>query len=135
MTIKKITSYLFFSGTADEAIELYKSALGAKVENLVRYEEQHGRPEMKGKVLNACLQLGEATIMLSDGIEKPSGKHMNVHVCLDFDTPENLDKAFDGLSAGGEAEMKPHDAFWGARFGACIDKFGINWMFNCPLKK
>lgn len=24
--------------------------------------------------------------------------------------------------------------FWGAYFGSCIDKFGVQWMFNCNEK-
>jgi len=27
------------------------------------------------------------------------------------------------------------DTFWGARFGTLTDAFGVQWMFNCELKK
>jgi len=23
--------------------------------------------------------------------------------------------------------------FWGAKFGALTDAYGVRWMFNCPL--
>ena len=43
-----IEPYLFFDGRAEEAIEFYKSALGAKVVAVIRYKEnpepQHNPP-------------------------------------------------------------------------------------------
>ena len=34
------------------------------------------------------------------------------------------------LSAGGKVEMELADMFWGAYFGSCTDKYGVQWMFN-----
>jgi len=39
------------------------------------------------------------------------------------------------LSEGGSVTMPLADMFFGAYFGECVDKFGINWMFNCVEKK
>jgi len=36
---------------------------------------------------------------------------------------------------GGKVTMPLADAFWGARFGMLVDKFGLHWMFNCELPK
>ena len=30
--------------------------------------------------------------------------------------------------------MPLEEMFWGAYFGVCTDKFGINWQFNCELQ-
>jgi PhnB protein len=30
--------------------------------------------------------------------------------------------------------MELADAFWGAYYGSCTDKYGIQWMFNCTEK-
>ena len=37
MAIKQLNPYLNFNGTADKAIQLYQSALGAKVDNVMRF--------------------------------------------------------------------------------------------------
>lgn len=37
---------------------------------------------------------------------------------------------FNALSEGGTVTMPLGDMFWGAYFGSCIDKFGVNWMVN-----
>ena len=40
----QVQPYLFFEGRAEEALEFYKQALGAKVEMLMRYKDNP--PEM-----------------------------------------------------------------------------------------
>ena len=39
------------------------------------------------------------------------------------------------MGAGGTVTMPLQDMFWGARFGMLKDTFGVQWMFNCELKK
>jgi uncharacterized glyoxalase superfamily protein PhnB len=41
-------------------------------------------------------------------------------------------RLYDDLSKEGKVIMPLADMFWGAYFGTCADKFGVNWMFNCP---
>jgi len=31
--------------------------------------------------------------------------------------------------------MPLEDMFFGAYFGSCTDKYGINWMVNCLVKR
>ena len=40
---------------------------------------------------------------------------------------------FARLSAGGTVTMPLQETFWGAYFGSCTDKFGINWQLNHEL--
>ena len=58
----------------------------------------------------------------------------NVHINLEPDTRAETKKLFDALSGGGKITMNLQDVFWGAYYGSCIDKFGIQWMFNCTEK-
>ena len=61
-------------------------------------------------------------------------KGNNVYISLDFDSREDADRIFKGLSEGGVVEMAMTDMFWGAYWGSCIDQFGIKWMFNYDKK-
>jgi PhnB protein len=54
----------------------------------------------------------------------------NVQISISPASKEEADKLFNGLSAGGSVMMPMADAFWGAYFGMCTDKFGIHWMIN-----
>jgi uncharacterized glyoxalase superfamily protein PhnB len=55
----------------------------------------------------------------------------NVFINLEPDGRTETDKFFAALSVGGKVGMPLQDMFWGAYFGSCTDKFGVQWMFNC----
>ena len=58
----------------------------------------------------------------------------NVYINLEPDTREETEKFFKALSAGGQVSMELQDTFWGAYYGSCTDKYGVQWMFNCAQK-
>jgi PhnB protein len=139
MAIKNLNPYLMFNGTAEKAIKLYESALGARTENLSRYGDTPGMDlpdEQKGLVIHALLHIGGGIVMVSDTTpNQPVPNDGNVHVALDFDDVEDMAKKFEALAAGGTVSQPIVDTFWGAKFGMITDAFGIHWMFNCNLKK
>lgn len=68
----QIQPYLFFDGRAEEAIEFYERALGAKVEMLMRFGESPEPPPpgmvppgSENKVMHATLTVGGAAVMAS----------------------------------------------------------------------
>jgi PhnB protein len=135
----KINPYLNFNGNAADAIELYKSALGFDNAEIMRWSEMpEGScgPQGGDQIMHACLTRGEMRLMLCDLPQGMSLERGNdLHVMLDFDDVDELDRAFDALAKGGEVKMAVHDSFWGARFGMLKDRFGVSWMFNCQLKQ
>jgi PhnB protein len=139
MAIKKVNPYLNFNGTAEKAIKLYETALGAQADNVMRFGDAPNMdipPDQKGRVMHAQLHLGSGVVMLSDTMPgKPVTAGSNSHVCLDFDDPADMRRKFDALAAGGQVTMPLQDTFWGAKFGMLTDAFGIQWMFNCDQKK
>ena len=143
MAITKLNPYLNFDGTAAKAIQLYEKALGAKVENLMRFADagQMGHdtaPEVKDRIMHAVLDFGPAgVVMISDGMPGvPVPAESNTHVSLNFDDAADMARKFEALGAGGgKVTMPLQDTFWGARFGMLTDAYGIRWMFNCELRK
>lgn len=139
MSIKSASPYLNFNGTAAKAIKLYERALGAKTETIMPFSEAPGMdktPELKDRVMHASLRIDDAVIMMSDTMpDRPASAGGNVHVSLTWDDVADMTKKFNALAEGGKVTMPLQDAFWGAKFGMLTDAFGINWMFNCELKK
>jgi PhnB protein len=136
MAIKQLNPYLNFNGTADKAIQLYQSALGAKVDSIMRFGDAAGNipvaPADKNRVMHARLLVGGAMFMLSDTMpDAPVAAGGNVHITLDFDDPDDMSRKFDALAAGGKVTMPLQNTFWNARFGMLTDAYGISWMFNC----
>jgi PhnB protein len=140
MSIKQINPYLNFDGTAAKAIKLYESALGAKVDQLMRFGEVTAdvpsAPEHKDRVMHCQLSVGSCVFMVSDTMPGHGApKAGNVQVCLQFDDVSDMARRFEALSQGGKVTMPLGDTFWGATFGMLEDAYGVHWMFNCEKKK
>lgn len=135
--IQNTCPYLNFAGDAADAIEFYVSALGAEVASLMRWSDMPGQdvpPALAKRVMHAELKIGGGQIMLSDAPpdwDLDVGNNSSVMVaCTD---PAELDRMFDALAEGGKVLMAVENTFWGARYGHVRDRFGVLWMFNCPL--
>lgn len=135
--ITQLSPYLRMDGTAEQAIRLYQSALGAKAEQVLRFAEMPGPgvpPEHKNKIMHAVLRVGPVTVMVHDappGVRTQPGD--NVQVCLEYSDVAELTRAFDALAKGGKVCVALQDAFFGAKFGIVTDAFGVNWMFVGPM--
>lgn len=146
-TMARVSTYLNFPGNTEEAFNFYKSIFGGEFGGggLHRFGElpaQVGMPplsdEDKKLILHAELPiLGGHVLMATDAPESMGFKvepGNNMHINLEPDTRTETKRLFDALSAGGKVTMELQDMFWGAYFGSCADKYGINWMFNCTEK-
>ena len=70
----QVQPYLFFDGRCEEAIEFYRSALGAEVAMLMRFKENPEPqecsmvpPGSEEKVMHASIRIGDSTVLASDG--------------------------------------------------------------------
>jgi PhnB protein len=142
----KVTTYLNFARETEEAFNFYRSVFGGEFEGEINRmgdaPPMEGMPplpeEDKNLVLHVTLPiLGGYQLMGSDAPESMGfsvNKGNNVYINLVPDTRQQTKELFDKLSAGGTVTMELADMFWGAYFGSCTDKFGIQWMFNCEEK-
>lgn len=135
-TISKhiIQPYLMFGGRCEEAVEFYRSELGAQVEAMMRFEESPEPPpegmlpeDYGKKIMHAAFRIGDSLLMASDGcgeVEKISG----ISLSLTLPDEAAVDRAFAALSNGGKVTMPLGETFWSPRFGMLEDKFGVSWM-------
>lgn len=127
-----VQPYLFFEGRAEEAIEFYKTAVGAKVEMLMRNSEspdqQMAHSVAGDKILHASITIGDSTVMLSDGFAKGQPKFEGFALALSIKSQGEADKAFAALSAGGKVTMPLSKTFFSPSFGMLHDRFGVQWM-------
>ena len=135
MTNKTVVqSYVFFDGKCEEALEFYKTAVGAKVNFQMRYKESPEAappgcgPTDTNKIMHAQFQVGETVIMASDGRATGQPKFEGFALSLSVPTPSEVDKAFNALAAGGKIQMPLTKTFFSERFGMVQDKFGVFWM-------
>lgn len=131
----QIEPYLFFEGRCEEAIEFYRSTLGAEVTMLMRFRESPEPPQpgmvppgCEDKVMHANLRIGDTTVMASDG--QCTGKPGFQGFSLSISVPNEAeaDRVFAALGDGGQVQMPLAKTFWSPRFGMVADRFGVSWM-------
>ncbi|MEO6833481.1 MAG: VOC family protein [Chitinophagaceae bacterium] len=132
--------YLMFNGNCEAAINFYKEALGANLLHLQRFGESDMPdidPVWKDKILHCGIEKEGFIIMGSDSKDSTGGvvRGDNVQLSINHTSEEEIDKTFAAISAGGNITMPLQDTFWGAKFGMCVDKFGVSWMFNFDRPK
>lgn len=134
----QLEPYLFFDGTAEEALKFYKSIFGGTF-TLSRYEdapkEMQMAPEHSKRVMHASFKSPTLHFMASDGRPGTLQQSGNISLSLGSRSVSEGQRVWDKLAAGGKVEMPFADTFWGAKFGMLTDRFGIDWMINCELPK
>lgn len=131
----QVFSYLFFDGKADEAIEFYRKALGAKVNGLMRFKEApepsaqcEGQVNDPEKVMHASLKIGDTTVFLSDGQCAGKPKFEGFGLALTVHDDNEAKRLFSALSDGGQVQMPLAKTFFSSSFGMLADRFGVSWM-------
>ena len=143
----RTSTYLNFPRQTEEAFNFYKSIFGGEFgrNHIARFRDippQDDGPQISEEDLNLVMHvelsiIGGHVIMGTDAPESMGFKvnvGNNVYINLEPDTRVETKKLFDALSSEGTIEMDLQDMFWGAYYGSCKDKYGIQWMFNCEEK-
>ncbi len=130
-----IQAYLFFEGRCEEALEFYQSALGAEVGMLMRFRENPDDPQQtmfppgtEDKIMHASMQIGETTVLLSDGRGNGSPEFGGVSLTLLGPNESEAERVYKALSVGGQIRMPLRRTFFSPAFGMVADPFGVGWM-------
>lgn len=128
----QVQPYLQFDGRCEEAIEFYKSALGAEVEQLMRSKDSPDpamvQPGNDNKVLHSCFRVGNTRIMASDGHCQGAPSFQGFSLTLMTPNMAEADRLFKALEKGGQVQMPLGETFFSPRFGMVADRFGVSWM-------
>jgi len=131
----QVQPYLFFDGRCEEAVEFYKSKLGAKVEMLMRFKDspepaQPGMvpPGSENKVMHTCFRIGDTAVMASDGRCLGQPSFQGFSLSLTVPNEAEAERLFAVLGDGGQVQMPLTKTFFSPRFGMAADRFGVSWM-------
>lgn len=128
-------TYLFFSGTCEEALKFYEETLGAKTEGVMKHagtpSAEHVPAEWGDKVMHAKFKIGDSVIMASDVPPEQYAKPQGFSLSLGFKDAAEGEAIFNKLAAGGSVQLPFGPTFWAKGFGMCTDRYGIAWMVNC----
>lgn len=138
----RVTTYLNFPGNTEEAFNFYKEVFNGEFtgKGLQHFRDVNVpaevpmTDEIKDLIIHAELTIfGNHILMATDAPESMGFKMIhgnNMHIHLEPDSREETERLFNALSEGGNVIMPMADMFFGAYYGACSDKYGINWMFT-----
>jgi PhnB protein len=133
-----VQPYLSFEGRAAEAIDFYKSALGATVDMVMHFKDAPPEmqaqmsPDSKDKVMHAAFRIGDTQVMASDGRCTGKANFSGISLTLNAKDNAEAEKLFGALGKGGQVSMPMSETFFAHRFGVVADKFGVNWMVISP---
>mgnify|MGYP001549423980 CR=1 FL=1 len=128
----QVQPYLFFDGTCDQALDFYSKAIGAKVGMRMYFRDAPDqamiRPESRDKVMHAAVQIGETTLLASDGHCGGAPSFEGFAISLSADSKTKAEQYFAALSEGGNVTMPLDKTFFAGAFGMLRDKFGVAWI-------
>ena len=135
-----IEPYLFFGGRCEEALEFYRTALGAKIDMKMKFSENPQPmppgsipPGFENKIMHASFRIGGSRLMASDGNEE-GAKFEGFSLSLALPSEAEVDHAFAALANGGKVGMPLSKTFWSEKFGMLTDRFGVDWMVSVAAK-
>lgn len=143
----RTSTYLNFMGNTEEAFLFYKKVFQtefvAEIHRMGSVPAAPGMPELSEKEKNYVMHVelpivGGHVLMGTDALESMGHSLTfgnNVSINLQPDTRVETERLFRGLGEGGKVQMELQDMFWGDYFGSLVDRFGVQWMFNCSEKK
>jgi PhnB protein len=145
--MSKVSTYLNFPQKTEIAFNFYKTVFqtefgvgGIHYFDDIPEQSRSRATEMKNKrVRHVELSITGGHVLV--GADAPESMDFevtmgnNVFIIVEPDTKEETKRLYQALSADGRAIMPLEDMSWGAYFGSCTDKYGINWMFNCTIKQ
>lgn len=137
----KAHSYLNFNGNTEEAFNFYKSVFGGDFLNLIRFSDMGDMPGSdklpeadRSKIMHVGLRIGDDSFLMGTDALESMGQKLNIgnnsYIFLEADSSKEADDLFNALCAGGKVEMGLDKTPWAEKYGACADKFGVQWMVN-----
>ncbi|THF56045.1 VOC family protein [Ollibium composti] len=124
-----LTPYLGIDG-ATKAAAFYEKAFGA--DRVFAYP-----PDEQGRTMHIHLHVNGSSLMLGDFYPEHGHPVKAVQACtmqLHL-TEENIDEWWQrAVDAGCEVTTPLQVMFWGDRWGALRDPFGVEWAMNAPVK-
>jgi PhnB protein len=128
-----LANYLFFTTTCEQALNFYQDCgLGTIVATL-----RHGENDMpvrtesmRGKIMHAQFEGPGVRFFASDNDDAEPMKGSAMMFMLD--NREQTQTLFSRLAEGGQVTTPLAMQPWGDYYGKLTDRFGVQWMFNCP---
>ena len=126
-----LTPAISFPGNCNEAIAFYKEAIGAEVREIAYFRDAPPNSGMDKSlppdfVMHSEVSIFGTLVTMTDGAEKPAtGDNFSFMIILN--SAKEVTTVFNKLADGGQVLEALAPQFWSSWYGACEDRFGVNW--------
>jgi PhnB protein len=131
----QLSNYLFFTTTCEEALAFYTRCGLGKVTAATRYGTG-GMPApsaaMQGKIMHARFE-GPGVLFYASDNHDAEPMRGSAHILM-TDDREGTERLFGKLAEGGVVTTPLGIQPWGDYYGKLTDRFGVQWMLNCPIR-
>ena len=128
-------AYLNFGGNCRAAFDFYREAFKGDITMRMTYGDSPMRDQMPvdsyDLIMHSQLEADGAVLMGADGPQQQTAAGPGTCISIQLETPEEAERIYAALSAGGEVQMPLQETFWAHRWGTFTDRFGKLWMINC----
>ncbi|WP_341479058.1 VOC family protein [Heliobacterium chlorum] len=127
---QKITTFLMFSGNAEEAMNFYCSTFDqSEILTITRYGANDVGKE--GSVIHASFSLkGQVFMAIDSSIKHEFTFTPAISLYVTCDTDEEINYYYERLSNGGTVLM-PLGAYpFSEKYGWIQDKYGVSWQLS-----
>ena len=131
-TPQKITTFLMFEGTGEEAMTFYTSLFDdAEVISITRYGADE--PGEEGTVQHATFSLaGQQFMCIDSAIRHDFSFTPAISLYVQCQNEAEIDRLYAALAEQG-SELMPLGSYgFSAKFGWVNDRFGVSWQLNLP---
>jgi PhnB protein len=131
-TAMQLSHYLFFTTACETALAFYTECGLGRVVEIKHYGHDAKNPEMCGKIMHARFEGPGIRFYASDNDDAEPMRGFAHFVMMD--SRARTKDLFSKLSAGGTITTALGMQPWGAFYGKVTDRFGVQWMLNCPCE-
>lgn len=130
-----LSIHLTFEENCREAFDFYRTVFGSEFSLVSTFREgpkDLGVPEEElDRVMHVSLPIGSSVLLGGDACSAFGPAPVmgdNLSISFAAESRERADEVFAKLSEGGMVKTSMRKMFWGAYYGDCVDRFGINWQ-------
>ncbi|TPQ36608.1 VOC family protein [Bradyrhizobium guangdongense] len=130
----QLSNYLFFTTHCEPALAFYTACGLGKVTHLMRHGEGGmplRNPAMAGKIMHAKFE-GPGICFYASDNDDAEPMRGSAHILM-MDHEQQTTELFGKLAAGGRITTPLAIQPWGDYYGKLTDRFGVQWMLDCPI--
>jgi len=131
----KLSNYLFFTTDCESALDFYTRCGLGRVVEVIRYGDDGmpaGSDAMRGRIMHAKFEGPGVSFYASDNDDAEPMRGSAHHLMMD--DQDQTKRLFGRLAEGGEITTPLGIQSWGYFYGKVTDRFGVQWMLDCPLQ-